>query len=90
MAAEKWKEAYGKEHEELEEYQRHLANLWDPFQGMSQFKTTYENPRGSVKTESGISGFDRKFFHTVKTVASKLSNQSKINGPIKINLFASA
>lgn len=72
LAAEKWKEAYAREHEELEEYQKHLALLWDPFQGMSHFKTVYENPRGSVKTESGIGNFDKKFFGMVQNITIKL------------------
>jgi len=68
-AAEKWKEAYEKECEELEELHRYLENLWDPFQGMSQFKAGDGYMRHSAKSEIGA--FDRRVHHAVTNVTSK-------------------
>lgn len=72
LTAEKWKETYMKEQEELEEYQRYLINLWEPFQAMSQFKGNADQlPRGSVKSDSGLGAFDKRLILTVQNVTSK-------------------
>lgn len=78
-AAEKWKEAYVKECQEYEELQLYLENLWDPFQGMSQFRATGGGDAGAVgatraSAKSDLGTFDRRVYTTVTKVTSKFSN----------------
>jgi hypothetical protein len=74
MVAQKWYENYVKEDEELQEYNRYLAALHDPFLGLKNMGK-YSGGQDIAPVEiPGLNELDKQFVTLMNKAAGAISN----------------